>query len=160
MYCGQTVQDRPVVRIEVHPNLPNGGRIGGDGGSQSLAYICSGRLFDCAVLGVRQDFEIHSIARPRVPISSPLTHLVYPSPCLSYLTCSNSFCCLSARPCRPGYDGNDRSRSYRFVERQKRQDVDTSKSNETFYLPPRPQPSLRPATQSPKHQYMSMTTKR
>ena len=51
------------------------------------------------------------------PISSPLTHMFYPLPFLSYLAGSKS---ASARPpVRHRYDDKFSSRSYHFVERQK-----------------------------------------
>ena len=44
----------------------------------------------------------NSIARPWVPIGSPLTHMVYLLPFLSYLACSKSVsACPSARPSDP-----------------------------------------------------------
>ena len=53
------------------------------------------------------------VIRPLVPISSPLTHMVYMLPFSSYLAGSKGF-----PPVRPGYDDKYRSSSYRFVERQ------------------------------------------
>ena len=51
----------------------------------------------------------------KVPISSPLTHMVYLVPFLSYLAGSKG---ISVRPpVRPGQDHKYSSRSYRFVER-------------------------------------------
>ena len=58
--------------------------------------------------------------RPWVPISSPLTQMVYLLPFTSYLAGSKS---ASARPparppVRPGYDDKYCPKNYRIVERQ------------------------------------------
>ena len=59
----------------------------------------------------------HSVARPWVHISSPLTHMVYLLTFFSYLTGSKS---VSGHPSvRPRHDDKYRSESYRFVEQQK-----------------------------------------
>ena len=72
--------------------------------------------FSTPGLGVRGREWAHSIVRPWVPISSPLTHLVYLLPILSYLAGFKSVCtCPSVRP---EYDDKYRSTSYHFVERQ------------------------------------------
>ena len=75
------------------------------------SLICSLSVW---VLGSRG--WAHSIARPWVPTSSPLTHRVHHLPFWSYLASSKSG---SARPpvcmpVRPGYDDKYR---FRFVER-------------------------------------------
>ena len=60
-----------------------------------------GGLFDPPVWGVRREVDrgwAHSIAHPWVPISSPLTHIVYLVPFLSYLAGSKS---VSTRPSDP-----------------------------------------------------------
>ena len=60
-----------------------------------MCSIC-GRRFANPSFGVRGSRGwAHSIARPRVPTSSPLTHMVYHSPFLSYLAGSKS---VSPRP--------------------------------------------------------------
>ena len=50
----------------------------------------------------------HSVARPWVPITSSLTHMVYLVPFLSYLAGSKS---VSARPSDPDTMTNDKYRS-------------------------------------------------
>ena len=70
----------------------------GDQAARRPHMMCSicGRRFGCNFKGGLA----HSIARPRVPISSPLTHMIYLSPFLSYLVGSKAFPLArpSARP--------------------------------------------------------------
>ena len=54
---------------------------------------------------------------PPMGVSYPLTHKVYLLQFLSYLAGSKS---VSLTPIRSGYEDNYRSRSYRFVGREKR----------------------------------------
>ena len=85
-----------------------------------MLNLWCGRQFATPRFGVRGDRRwADSVARPLISISSPLTHMIYLLPFLSYSAGPKSV------SVRPGYDDKYHSRSYRFVERQngKRMDV-------------------------------------
>ena len=65
----------------------------------------------------------NSVAGPWVPISSPLAHGLSRNVFELFSWFQRRFSPPLRPPVRPGYDYKYRSRSYRFVERQKRDDV-------------------------------------
>ena len=95
--------------------------------SDRLAAILKGDFWPTTPqFGVRGTWRgrgwAHSVVRPVVTISSSLTPMVYLIPFSNYLAGSKSvFVRPPAHPSvRPGFDDTYRSRSYSFVERQKR----------------------------------------
>ena len=87
---------------------------------QPFGCKLKGRIFDSRFgrFGWMWGVDERPSALPSVPMGTSLTHIVYLLPFLSYLVIPKAF--ASVRPCvQPGYDGNYRSRSYCFVERQK-----------------------------------------
>ena len=59
-------------------------------------------IYDLSVFGMWGSGWAHSVSRPCIPISSPLTHMVYLLPFSSYLAGSKSF------PARPSVRPSDR----------------------------------------------------
>ena len=98
------------------PMYPKMCSIGISSNLQLVGWNLKGGLFDrrFGVTGTCGRGWANSIAHSWVPISSPLTHMVYLLPVFELVSCSIS---ASARPTRIRF--KYRSRSYRFVEWQK-----------------------------------------
>ena len=102
--------------IKTKNKLEQGHHHNGDQAAGRPHMTCSicGRWFTTPVWGTWGLGWAHSVARPCIPIGSPLIHMIYLLPFSSYLAGSKS---VSAP--RPRYDDKYGSRSHHFVDRQK-----------------------------------------